>query len=114
MNLFASVYLDEDVSVLVAKLLAARGFDATTAHNEGMLGKDDPEQLALAVVQRRCILSHNRLHFEDLHRMYLSTGQEHFGIVAVTRRSPYEIVNRLSTLLDTFTAEEFMNQLLYI
>lgn len=114
MNLFAYVYLDEDVSVLVANLLEARGFDATTVRDEEMLGKDDPEQLAFAVAQSRCIITHNRLHFEELHKEYVTTGQNHFGIVVATRRSPYEITNRLATLLDTLTADEFKNQLLYI
>lgn len=114
MNLFAYVYLDEDVSVLVASLLEARGFDTTTARDEEMLGQDDPEQLAFAVSQSRCIITHNRLHFEELHKEYVAAGKAHFGIVIATRRSPYEITNRLATLLDTLTADEFKNQLLYI
>lgn len=114
MNLFAYIYLDEDVSVLVARLLEARGFDVTTARDEKMLGKDDPEQLAFAVSQGRCLITHNRLHFEELHKEYLAAGSEHFGIVISTHRSPYEITNRLVTLLDTLTADEFKNQLLYI
>jgi hypothetical protein len=36
MKLFAELYLDEDVSVLVAALLRARGFDVITARDEGM------------------------------------------------------------------------------
>jgi hypothetical protein len=31
MTIFAQVYIDQDVDVLVATLLLARGFDATTA-----------------------------------------------------------------------------------
>lgn len=114
MNLFAYIYLDEDVSVLIANLLETRGFHATTARDQGMLGQDDPQQLAFAASQGRCIITHNRLHFEALHQAYILAGDEHFGIVVATRRSPYEIVNRLAVLLDTLTAEEFMNQLLYI
>jgi hypothetical protein len=41
MKLFAEVYLDEDVSVLIATLLQARGFKAMTARDEGLLGQDD-------------------------------------------------------------------------
>ena len=37
MKLFASLYLDEDASVLIADILRARGFDVTTARNEKML-----------------------------------------------------------------------------
>lgn len=72
MNLFASVYLDEDVSVLVAVLLQARGFDTTTARDERMLTQPDPAQLIYAVTLERCILTHNRLDYEQLHYEYLS------------------------------------------
>ena len=44
MKLFAEVYLDEDVSVLIGTLLQARGFNAHTARDEEMLGEDDPGQ----------------------------------------------------------------------
>jgi hypothetical protein len=46
-RVFISFYLDEDVSVLLlADLLRARGFEATTAQEAGQLGKTDEEQLA--------------------------------------------------------------------
>ena len=60
MKLFADVYPDEDVSVLIAKLLQARGFKAVTARDEEMLGQDDPDQLVQAVSLGRSIVTHNR------------------------------------------------------
>lgn len=114
MKLFAELYLDEDVSVLIGTLLQARGFSACTARDEEMLGKDDPDQLAHAVSLERCIVTHNRVHFERLHNHYLTSGQKHFGIVVATRRSPYEVARRLAVLLNTLTADEFESQLLYI
>jgi hypothetical protein len=36
-KLFCTLYLDEDVSVLLGDLLDARGFDVTTARDQGML-----------------------------------------------------------------------------
>jgi hypothetical protein len=36
-RLFIEVYLDEDVNVLVADLIRARGFSLTTVRDEGML-----------------------------------------------------------------------------
>jgi predicted nuclease of predicted toxin-antitoxin system len=67
MKLFAELYLDEDVSALVATLLRARGFNVTTAREQALLGRDDAEQLAHAVSLGRCIFTHNRIHFERLH-----------------------------------------------
>jgi hypothetical protein len=114
MKLFAELYLDEDVSVLIRTLLQARGFKVTTARDEEMLGQDDPSQLAQAVSLERCIVTHNRVHFERLHNEYLMSDQKHFGIVVASRRSPYEVAQRLAVLLNTLTADEFENQLLYV
>lgn len=114
MKLFAEVYLDEDVSVLIATLLQARGFSVTTARDEAMLGQDDPKQLDHAVSLECCMVSHNRVHFEQLHRAYLAGGRRHFGIIVASRRTPYEVTRRLVVLLNTLTADEFENHLFYI
>jgi len=114
MKLFASAYLDEDVSALVATLLRVRGLDVTTAREENMLGKPDEAQLAYAAEKERCILTHNRGDFEKLHLAYLAEGKRHSGIVIANRRSPYEIARRVAVLFDTLSADEFENQLLYI
>ena len=114
MKLFAEVYLDEDVSVLIGTLLQARGFGAHTARDEGMLGEDDPAQLAYATSLECCIVTHNRIHFEQLHSEYIASDRSHFGIIVATRRSPYEVTRRLTVLLNTLTADEFENQLLYV
>ena len=52
-RLFVELYLDEDVSILLAELLKARGYTAVTAHEAGMLGRSDDEQLAYAVSQQK-------------------------------------------------------------
>ena len=114
MKLFAKVYLDEDVSVLIGTLLQARGFSACTARDEGMLGENDPDQLAHAVSLEHCIVTHNRVHFEQLQDEYITSDQRHFGIIVATRRSPYEVTRRLTVLLNTLTADEFENQLFYV
>ncbi len=91
MTIFAQVYVDEDVDVLVATLLLARGLNTTTARSEGMLGKTDSEQLAFAASVERCILTHNRLDFDKLHTDYLTNHQTHAGIMIAKRRNAYEI-----------------------
>ncbi len=81
-------YLDEDVDVLVASLLRSRGFEATTAHQAGQLGKTDAEQLEYAVSQRATILTHNRTDFEVLAREYFEQEKLHYGIIVVTLNYP--------------------------
>lgn len=113
-RLFIELYLDEDVDVLIAGLLRAHGFVATTARETDMLGRDDEEQLAYAASQSKAILTHNRVDFEDLAKNYLAKGQMHYGIVLAGRRSPYEVARRLLILLDSVTADEMQNQVRWI
>lgn len=48
MNIFALIYLDEDISNLVTRLLRSRGMGVKTVQECQMLGKSDPEQLSYA------------------------------------------------------------------
>ncbi len=114
MRLFAELYMDEDVSALVATLLRVRGFNVTTAREEGMLSRKDSNQLARATLLGRCIFTHNRTHFEELHRRYIESGQKHFGIIIGSRRDPYELVRRIAALLNALAGDEIENQLLYV
>lgn len=114
MKLFAELYLDEDVSALVASLLRARGFDVITAREEGMLGRSDAEQLARAASLGRCILTHNRVDYEELQRKCIDSHQKHSGIIVGSRRDVYEIARRVAILLNTLSADEIENQLLYV
>jgi hypothetical protein len=79
-----------------------------------MLGKSDPEQLAFARSFGRCLLTHNRRDFEQLHLNYLSDSKYHYGILIAKRRDPYEVAERIAILLDTLTADEIANQLFYL
>jgi len=114
MRLFARVYLDEDVDVLVAELLRARGFSALTTQEAERTGQPDRDQLSYAVAHERALLTHNRTDFEALHRTYLEANQSHYGIVFANRRPPRQLTKRLLHLLNELTAEELENQILYI
>ena len=92
-RLFVNLYLDEDVSVLVAKLVRSRGLSALTTQEAGQLGISDVEQLA---------------------RQYREAGRTHGGIIIAVRRPPQEIARRLFVLLNQLTADEMDNQILYI
>ncbi|NEP55799.1 MAG: hypothetical protein F6K31_02055 [Symploca sp. SIO2G7] len=113
-DIFIHVYLDEDVDVLIASLLQSRGFNAITAQQARQLGKTDAEQLEYATSQRAAILTHNRTDFEDLAREYFNTGKSHSGIIVAVRKPYTEVVRRLLTILDSTTADEMKNQILYI
>jgi len=113
-RLFIELYLDEDVDVLVADLLRARGFVATTTRDAGNRQAADAAQLACAVGRQEALLTHNRADFEALARTCLATGQSHYGIIIATRHPPHEIVRRLLLILNQVTADEMQDQLRYV
>ena len=54
------LHCDEDVSVVFAAMLRARGFAVTTARDADQLGRSDEEQLTAAASAGRARLTHNR------------------------------------------------------
>jgi hypothetical protein len=79
------------------------------------LGSSDAAQLQFASARQHATLTHNRCDFEQLHEAALRDQRPHAGILIASRRaSDFELARRIMTVLDTFTAEEVANQLLYI
>ncbi|MCA2682595.1 MAG: DUF5615 family PIN-like protein [Microcystis sp. M015S2] len=113
MSIFASLYMDEDMSALVARLLRSRGLDVTTVPEQSTLGKTDSEQLEFAASLGRCLVTHNRVDFERLHLQFIEEGREHCGIIVVPQKTAYEVVQRVGILVNTLTVDSINNQLLY-
>lgn len=113
-DLFIRLYLDEDVNVLIADLLKARGFDALTARDAGQLNVSDVGQLAYAVSQARTLVTHNRSDFEALIQDYFTFERIHYGVILAVRRPPQQITQRLLAILNQVTADEIQNQVRYI
>lgn len=113
-QLFISLYLDEDVDVLLADLIRARGFDVVTTRDAGNLHASDEEQLAYAVGQQATFFTHNRTDFEELATTYFSANQHHTGIIIAVRNPVHEIARRLLIILNQVTADEMQDQLRYI
>lgn len=113
-QLFIRLYLDEDVDVLIADLVRARGFIVTTTLEAAQTGSSDEAQMAHAANTGHTFLTHNRTDFERLAEQYFSIGREHHGIIIAARRSPYEITRRLLMIMNEFTADEMKNQIRYI
>ena len=113
MSIFASLYMDEDMSALVATLLRSRGLDVTTVPEQSTLGKTDSDQLEFAASLGRCLVTHNRVDFERLHLQFIEEGREHCGIIVVPQKTAYEVVQRVGILVNTLTVDSINNQLLY-
>jgi hypothetical protein len=44
----------------------------------------------------------------------MTEGQQHSGIIVIPQKNAYEIAQRVAILLNTLTADEIANQLLYV
>jgi hypothetical protein len=108
------LHFDEDVSVVLAAMLRARGFAVTTARDSGQLGRSDEEQLAFAANAGSLLVTHNRVDFERLHGRWLEAGRSHAGVIIARRRLPAELAGRLGRLLVRLPAEDFADQLFYV
>lgn len=113
-SLFIRLYLDEDVNILVADLLKARGFDVVTTRDARQLHASDSEQLAYGISQGKALVTDNRTDFEALIQAYFVSVQMHYGVILAVRRSPQDIAQRLLVILNQVTADELQNQVRYI
>lgn len=114
-KVFPSFYFDEDVSVIVAKILRAHGFDVICASEIKLHSKTDEEQLKFATKEERIFITHNIRDFIKLHKEYFEKGSFHRGIIlAIRRRSNYEFAKRLLMLLQQISPHELDNQIRYI
>lgn len=113
-KLFIEIYLDEDANGLIADLIRSRGFAVKTMQEAGKLGKTDYEQFEFAKSQKLVLLTHNRVDFEKITQEHFTSNKTHYGLIIAARQSPQEIVRRLLKILNTFTADEMKNQIIYI
>ena len=112
--MFAKLYLDENVSVLVAEILRSKGFDAVTAQDFGKKGMSDAAQMEFASKNGRVIVTHDRVDFELLAKKYFENNRSHKGVIIAHHRHPNMIAERLLKLIDRNTAEAMVDQIVYI
>src|SRR5260370_25458274 len=75
------LYADENFPLPVVEELRQLGHDVLTAQDDGRQATPDPDILVRAHALGRAVLTHNRRHFERLHRQ----GADHSGILSATR-----------------------------
>jgi uncharacterized protein with PIN domain len=105
------LYLDEDITDTLARVLRARGFDAVSVYEVERTGVSDQEQLSFAISQQRAILTFNVKHFVGLSQLYASESKSHHGIIVSNQLELGELLRRVLNLLRLHTAEEMIDRL---
>jgi len=98
----------------IAELLRSQGFQAITTNEVGRKGEEDPQQLEYAIARQCTIITYNRLDFEKLAQQYFADHQTHHEIVITVQHLPHKIIELLLNILNDFTADEMINQIIYI
>ncbi|MDI6793435.1 MAG: DUF5615 family PIN-like protein [bacterium] len=113
-EIFARLYLDEDVHKQLANALRLRGFDVLSVHEVWHAGLNDTQQLDYAVTEKRAIVTFNVADYVKLNKQYLTSDREHYGIIVSAQLPVGEMLRRLLGLLNKFTAGELKNNLWWL
>ncbi len=109
-----SLYLDEDVRVLLAEVLRNRGYTVTHVLEADRNGKSDLEQLAYAVKHKMAILTHNIKDYVVLSKSYAKLGKNHCGVI-VSDQVPFsELLRRTLKFLSSNNKKLIKNKLIWL
>ena len=115
--LYASLYIDEDVTAQLAVLVRQRGFQAASALEVGLAGQSDDEQLAYAAAHGMVLLTFNQHDFILVAKRWSAEGRQHAGILLsdqFTRQQFGELLRHVLSFLNTVSAEEMLKTVRYL
>ncbi|MBF8265291.1 MAG: hypothetical protein HW384_1155 [Dehalococcoidia bacterium] len=110
------LYLDENITPVLAQQLRRRGFDVVSASEVGMLAKTDEEQLEYASNNGRVLLTFDT-DFIPIVVRWLSNGRHHNGIVIskeVKRDQTGELVKLCSMFLSQVRNDEATDAIFFL
>lgn len=108
------LYLDENIAPALASVLRGRGYDVVSAHEVGMRGKKDEEQLEYAISQGRVLMTFNAKHFAPLAEKYFREGREHYGIVATKTLDLAGLIRLTINMFQKATPEQLKNSFVWL
>jgi predicted nuclease of predicted toxin-antitoxin system len=107
------VYLDENVNLHLSTALIQQGYDAAHALTEGNRKVADEQHLQFATAHGRAVVTHNFADFARLHMEFAQRNEHHEGIILIPLRTLSELLNRLSSHLDSIAPDQQRNNLLW-
>jgi predicted nuclease of predicted toxin-antitoxin system len=104
------IYVDESVSIAIVEGLKRRGVNAFSAKDLGKLGLTDEEQLRVAVDNQAVIFTH------DADFLRIAINEPHIGVIYVHQQklSIGECVKKLKIIVETKSAQEMHNQIIFL
>jgi uncharacterized protein with PIN domain len=116
--LSAPLYLDEDITDLLAQVLRARGYDVVSTRERNAGEFTDDDQLDLATSLGRAILTCNARDFVRISRERAASAQRHAGIIISYEQIELDQVRRfadaVARLLDRLASTDLANNTLVL
>lgn len=108
------LYLDENMPVVLARMLAEEGMDCATARDVGNLSLSDADHLAFATAVQRTMVTFDCKDFQALATDWARAGRPHAGII-LTKPHPLQALHRrFRHLFLTHHHKSFANRLLWL
>jgi hypothetical protein len=112
------IYMDEDVMRgALVRAVRAQGIEVVTASDVSMEGDPDSRHLHYAAEHGLALFSYNIRDYRLLHTAFLEQGLSHAGIILLEQKlrlSVGEQMRRLVQLVDTLSAEEMEDQVVFL
>jgi len=110
----ARLLLDEDIPLLLAPTLRARGLDAVHAVEQGLAGSRDVRIFEVAQADRRTVMTHNVADFMEIVGNLASAGREHCGLLLAEQVEFRDLLARVARLLSERDAESLANAVVWL
>lgn len=99
------LYLDEDLSPVIARILRKRGVDVQSAHEVGMIGASDDEQLDYAAREGRAVVTRNARDFRRVAHQRIREQRPHAGVIVCSPRIRGSEVHRIAKALEALARQ---------
>jgi predicted nuclease of predicted toxin-antitoxin system len=116
-KLFASIYVDADLTPRIVSALRQRNYVCQSAVHDGLRTASDQQILERATARDMVLLTNNARDFVILSQTWAEQEKQHAGILIseqYRRRQLGEFLRRLVRFLDTVTADEMRGTIHYL